>query len=304
MTSDRAERTFSADFKRFFLRGLVILLPSVLTLWIVVKAYQFVDNAIAEPINGWVRVGLIELSSSWKPLRDFFSPDQESMDNEISARQAMGARNIKPEQIRADLRAANVRSWWARQWYLDFIGLILAVVAVYVAGRLLGGFVGRQAYRKLEHIITRVPVVKQVYPYVKQFVDFLFSDDKPVKFSRVVIVEYPRKGIWSLGFITGSAMKSMAHEAGDSVTVFVPCSPTPFTGYAVVVPRSEAIEVQLTVEEAIRFLVTGGVLVPDHERVDLPGPAESAPGGPARQLPAAAALGRHPRPPRESGAGH
>ncbi len=302
MTTDRAERTFSSDFRRFFLRGLVILLPSVLTLWIVVKAYQFVDNTIAEPINGWVRVGVIQLSNAWSPLRNAFDPDPEEMQNEIQARQAMGARNIQPEVLRAELRAAKIRREWAEHWYLDFIGLIVAVVAVYVAGRLLGGFVGRQVYRKLERLITRVPVFKQVYPYVKQFVDLLFSDERPVKFSRVVIVEYPRKGTWSLGFVTGSAMKSIAREAGDSVTVFVPSSPTPFTGWAITVARKEAIEVPLSVEEAIRFLVTGGVLVPEHQRGEIPAPpgaADPASGSPPRHLPAAAAS----RVPRDSGGG-
>jgi uncharacterized membrane protein len=301
MTTDRAERTFSSDFKRFFLRGLVILLPSVLTLWIVVKAYQFVDNTIAEPINGWVRVGVIQLSNAWSPVRNAFDPDAEELQSEILARQAMGARNIQPEVLRAELRAATIRREWAEHWYLDFIGLIIAVVAVYVAGRLLGGFVGRQVYRKLERLITRVPVFKQVYPYVKQFVDFLFSDDRPVKFSRVVIVEYPRKGIWSLGFVTGSAMKSVASEVGDSVTIFIPSSPTPFTGWAITVARKEAIEVPITVEEAIRFLVTGGVLIPEHQRMasGQPGAADPASGTPHRHLPAAAAS----RVPRDSGGG-
>jgi uncharacterized membrane protein len=297
MTTDRAERTFSSDFKRFFLRGLVILLPSVLTLWIVVKAYQFVDNAIAEPINGWVRVGVIHLGNAWTPLRNALDPTPEEMQNEIQARQAMGARNIQPEILRAELRAATVRREWAEHWYLDFIGLIVAIVAVYVAGRLLGGFVGRQVYRRVERLITRVPVFKQVYPYVKQFVDLLFSDDRQAKFSRVVIVEYPRKGVWSLAFVTGGAMKSIARESGDAVTVFLPSSPTPFTGYAVTVPRKDAIEVPITVEEAIRFLVTGGVLVPEHQRGEVPG--TPGPAEPHRHLPAAAAA----RVPRESGGG-
>ncbi|NIM60900.1 MAG: hypothetical protein GTO30_04380, partial [Acidobacteria bacterium] len=74
--------TFSGDFKRFFVRGLVVLLPSVLTLWIVVKAYQFVDNTIAEPINAWVRGALIQTSAAWPPLRDYFNPDDETIERE------------------------------------------------------------------------------------------------------------------------------------------------------------------------------------------------------------------------------
>ena len=275
MTTNPAARTFSSDFKRFFLRGLVVLLPSVLTLWIVVKAYQFVDNTIAEPINGWVRVGMIQVATAWEPLRLEFDPSEKAIQVETDSRKAAGVAPLSRARIRADLRAANIRQWWADHWYLDLIGLIVAIVAVYVAGRLLGGFFGRHIYRRLERFITALPVFKQVYPYVKQVVDFLFSDERALKFNRVVVLEYPRKGIWSVGFLTGNTMKSIARTSGDAVTVFIPSSPTPFTGYTITVPRSEVIELPITVEEAIRFAVTGGVLIPRHQVHD----EAPAPGG-------------------------
>jgi uncharacterized membrane protein len=236
--TDPSARTFSSDFKRFFLRGLVILLPSVLTLWIVVKAYQFVDSAIAEPINRGMRAGLTKLIPYWGP-------------------------------------ADGIVQWWNNHRYMDLIGLIVAVVIVYVTGYLLGGFLGRSFYRKIERIITTLPVFKQVYPYVKQIVDFLFSDDKAMKFNRVVMIEYPRRGIWSIGFQTGNAIAGSEGPAGDAVTVFIPSSPTPFTGYAITVPRDEVIELPITVEEAIRYVVSGGVLAPQRiaaiqeERIEL-----------------------------------
>ncbi len=278
MTTNPPARTFSADFKRFFIRGLVVLLPSVLTLWIVVKAYLFVNNTIAEPINGWVRVTMVQVSATWPPLRDYFDPDQETINNELAARQAAGIRTSRPDKVRSELRAANIRQWWQARWYLDFIGLIVAIVAVYVAGRLLGGFVGRQIYKRLEQVVTALPVFKQVYPYVKQVVDFLFSDEKPMQFNRVVVVEYPRKGIWSVGFLTGPTMKSIASSSGDSVTIFIPSSPTPFTGYTITVPREEVIELPISVEEAIRFAVSGGVLIPAHQVIEpvLKPPGEEA----------------------------
>jgi uncharacterized membrane protein len=241
MTNTSAARTFSADFKRFFIRGLVVLLPSVLTLWIVVKAYQIIYNNIAEPINGWIKLGLVQLGRNWTPARLKFGPDVASV----------------PE---------GVATWWAsHSWYLDTIGVIVAIVAVYVAGRLLGGLVGRTIYRRLEQLVVALPVFKQIYPYVKQVVDFLFGDERPMRFNRVVAVEYPRKGIWAVGFLTGGTMKSIAKKSGDSVTVFVPSSPTPFTGYTVTVPRDEVFDLPISVEEAIRFAVTAGVLIPDHQ---------------------------------------
>lgn len=309
--TDHSARTFSSDFKRFFLRGLVILLPSVLTLWIVVKAYQFVDTAIAEPINRSVRVMLHQASPHWAPLRSEFDPS-ESQINAALADRAVQRRlvdrerarreltlqirrdsndpslmpseeelnayiatlpatsSINTQAIRSELRQRAINQWWNARWYMNFIGLIIAVIAVYIAGRLLGGFFGRRIYRKIESVITSVPVFKQVYPHVKQIVDFLFNDEQPIKFNRVVVVQYPRKGIWSIGFLTGPSMKSIVDHAGEALTVFVPSSPTPFTGYTITVPKDDVMELSLSVDEAVRFLVSGGVLIPDHQHTDKP----------------------------------
>jgi uncharacterized membrane protein len=80
-------------------------------------------------------------------------------------------------------------------------------------------------------------------------------------------VEYPRKGIWSVGFLTGDPLQSIQQKIPDSVTIFIPSSPTPFTGYTITVPRKDTIDLPMTVEEAIRFAVSGGVLVPDHQAI-------------------------------------
>jgi uncharacterized membrane protein len=265
-----SDRTFSADFKRFFVRGLVVLLPSVLTLWIVVKAYQFVDNTIAEPVNRGVRIAMINTARFWTPLQHAFDPTTEVIDLEVNAVVEAGGTVPNREVVRARLRNEAIHTWWRQRWYMDLIGLVVAIIAVYVCGRLLGGFVGRRLYRRLEGVITTVPVFKQVYPYVKQIVDFLFSDEKPIKFNRVVVVEYPRKGIWSVGFLTGNTLRSISDRSGSAVTVFIPSSPTPFTGYTITVPREDVVEIPISVEEAIRFSVSGGVLVPAHQTTDGP----------------------------------
>ncbi|MEM7230204.1 MAG: DUF502 domain-containing protein [Planctomycetota bacterium] len=270
-----SERTFTGDFKRGFLRGLVVLLPSVLTLWIVVKGYQFVNTAIAEPINQSVRIGIIEGGRVWTPIRTRFDPTTEAIDLEITNLMAQGEEIPPREQIRARLRAEKVRAWWDDHWWTNFIGFVVAILGVYIAGRLVGGFIGRRVYRRLEELITALPVFKHVYPHIKQIVDFLFGGDKQIQFSRVVVCEYPRKGIWSVGFLTGDTLRSVQDHAGESVTIFIPSSPTPFTGYTITVPRSEVIELPLTVEEAIRFAVSGGVLIPDHQKVRRAGDGAS-----------------------------
>ena len=271
-------RTFRGDFKRFFGRGLGVLLPSVLTLWILVKAYQFVDLTIAQPINAAVRTAIVEVAEHWEPAGNLFAPSPEEIVTESARRIDADPEDRTPERIRDDLLAEEVDDWWTR-WAigLDWIGILVAVLAVYFAGRLLGGFLGRRVQRRIEDVITSVPIFKQVYPYVKQVVDFLFSDDKPIKFTRVVVVEYPREGIWSVGLVTGSTMRSIETSSGDAVTIFIPSSPTPFTGYTITVPRSEIRELPISIDEALRFTISGGVLVPPHEAIPEPDLKSAAP---------------------------
>lgn len=278
-------RTFGGDFKRFFTRGLGVLLPSVLTLWILVKAYQFVDSTIAQPINAGVRAGIVQVAENWEPVGELFAPEDDDVGKEISRRRSESDEEPSLEQVRRDLIARSVSDWWT-SWalVLDWIGILVAVLGVYFAGRLLGGFLGRRAQRRIENVITSVPIFKQVYPYVKQVVDFLFSDDKPIQFNRVVVVEYPRKGVWSVGLVTGSTMKSIEESSGDAITIFIPSSPTPFTGYTITVPRSEVRELPISIDEALRFTISGGVLVPPHETLPDRDAASANPSGPQDRI--------------------
>jgi uncharacterized membrane protein len=115
-------------------------------------------------------------------------------------------------------------------------------------------------------------VVRAIYPNVKQVTDFLLSD-RPVEYSGVVAVQYPRKGIWSLALSTGSPVERVQRAVQEElVTVFVPSSPTPVTGYVVQVPRSGVIELNMTIDEALRFTISGGVIKPG---AMLPGMAET-----------------------------
>ena len=113
---DPSDRTFTADFRRFFLRGLVVVLPSVLTLWIVVKAYQFVDNTIAEPINRGVRLTIASTARVWSPLRSAFDPSPEEVEAETRLVVASGRTSPPPETVLFRLRRDNIREWWRRNW--------------------------------------------------------------------------------------------------------------------------------------------------------------------------------------------
>jgi uncharacterized membrane protein len=144
------------------------------------------------------------------------------------------------------------------------LGVVLAVLAVYVIGVFVGNLLGRTMWRLAEHGVMKVPVLRGVYPAVKQITDFVLSE-KTDQFqaSKVVAVEPHAKGIWSIGLVTGGGLRRISDATGqEMVTVFVPSSPTAFSGYVLVVPRSSVIELPMKVEEAMRLLVSGGVISP------------------------------------------
>lgn len=259
-------RTFANDFRQFFIRGLVVLLPSVLTIWIVVQAYRFVDKNVAQPINAGVRLAVIEAVPYFVPLEDqpeWFQVSDQAVANEISIRQQQGLPPVQTEIIRTEIRKRALKAWWDKHPSLNFIGLGVAVVLFYLSGRILGSYLGRRITDRIERLIARVPIFKQVYPYVKQVVDFVLGE-RQIEFKSVVAVPYPRVGIWAVGFVTGRPLGAVTRHTGEEmVTVFIPSSPTPFTGYTIIVRRADVIELDLGVEQALRYVVSGGVLNPE-----------------------------------------
>jgi len=231
---------FGKDFRRFFLRGLAAVLPTLLTIMIIVWVFVFVQNNIGEYINRiviWLvcQYHLLVQGEglAWTVPGDFWNPVAEA---------------------------------WVT-YELGWIGFVLAIVMIYVFGRFVASFLGRSIWRTIERGILSFPVVKQIYPYVKQVTDFLFSERK-VEFSRVVAVEYPRKGCWSLGLVTSPGMRAIQDRTGQQLlTVFIPSSPTPVTGYTITVRRDEVIDLPLNIDDALRFTVSGGVIMPTTQRL-------------------------------------
>ena len=144
-------------------------------------------------------------------------------------------------------------------WWFPFV---IAVVGVYLFGRFIASWIGRVLWRFIESLLTRTPLVNQVYPSVKQVTDFVLAE-KSIDFSRVVAVEYPRKGIWSLGMVTGPGLRTISETVKeDRVTVFIPTSPTPVTGYTINVRRDDIIDLPITIDEAFKFTLSAGVVTP------------------------------------------
>jgi uncharacterized membrane protein len=149
-----------------------------------------------------------------------------------------------------------------------FFGFILAM---YLLGRFLALGVGRFFVQLLEGVIRRLPLVRTVYSSVKQVTEFMFSESE-LQFKRVVAVEFPRKGLWSVGLVTNESFRAISEAAGEPVVaVMVPYSPWSLSGYTVVVPKRETIDLNMTLDQAIQFIVSCGVVVPSHQ---LPRPAK------------------------------
>lgn len=156
------------------------------------------------------------------------------------------------------------------------LGFAVAIVITLVFGFLVATFLGKKLFQLFEWMLKKIPVVGKIYPYAKQFIDFFFSEKRKIDFKHAVAVPFPTPGIYSIGFVTGDGMKTLNDVTGKHLlAVFVPTSPTPFTGYVCYVPREEVIPLPITAEEAMRILITAGVLHPAHQAVSsasLPGP--------------------------------
>lgn len=265
----KAERSFVGDFKRFFGRGLGILLPSIVTLWLLWQAFVFVFNTVAEPINRGLRVTVIRATpmlyhENDRPAWYTVTPDQVA--NRSLARRRDGLTELSDDAIERSIRLGQFRDEWNKRWYFDGLGFVVAIVLIYLAGLLLGNYLGRQMYGRVEKLIAKIPGFKQVYPHVKQVVDLIFGENSTMKaFRETVLVQYPREGAWSIGFVTGGAFASVREATGgETATVFIPTSPTPMTGFVINVPRSEVITLDITIDQALRFIITAGVLTPEH----------------------------------------
>ncbi len=268
MTADESPSRRSSSFRKFFVRGLAILLPTVLTLWILVMVYNFVNDRIASQINLGVQEAVLRMTP-WPAVSDQEIQEYRGTSEGAAAWVASGRDRLAFERA---VRRHELRQWWQQWLVLDLIGLIIAIVLIYIVGLLAGSYLGNRLYARGEQMLTRVPIIKQIYPSVKQVVNFVVGDaDTKVKFNRVVAVEYPRRGMWSLGLVTGETMRNIQNAVKQPCnTVFIPSSPTPFTGYVITVPTEDTLELNISIDEALRFTVSGGVVVPDSQLLEQP----------------------------------
>ncbi len=142
------------------------------------------------------------------------------------------------------------------------LGVILAVGVLLVTGLLVANFFGRRLMGSFESLLDRIPLVRSVYSSVKHFAEVVFSDSN-TSFKKVLLIEYPRAGLYSLAFQTSENPEEVQRRTGDEiVTVFLPTTPNPTSGFMLFVPRKDVTELDMTVEEALKMVISLGVVLP------------------------------------------
>jgi len=144
---------------------------------------------------------------------------------------------------------------------LPGLGAVLDFVILLVTGLLVTNLIGRQLVEYWEDLLQRIPLVRSIYSSVKGLAESVFSQDKA--FRKVVLIPYPRAGLWSVGFLTAENLGEISAKTGVvAVCVFIPATPNPTSGFIVIVPREEVIELAMSVDAAMKMIVTLGIVMP------------------------------------------
>jgi uncharacterized membrane protein len=204
--------------KRYFITGLLIWVPAVITLWVLDLLVSAMDQSLL----------------------------------------------LLPDQFHTE-------SWLGV--HIPGLGALLTVLVVFVTGVFTANIIGQRLVRISERVLGQIPVVNSIYHGVKQVSDTLFSPGGQA-FRKALLVQWPIEGTWTIGFLTGQPGGDVVnHLKGDYLSVYVPTTPNPTGGYFVMVPRASVVELDMTVDEALKYVISMGVAVPAPSRRSNRAPA-------------------------------
>lgn len=196
---------------QYFFRGLITLLPLLVTIWLLYFMFSFLDSILGNVITLFV------------------------------GRPVPG------------------------------IGFIVTIALIFLVGYFATYIFGAKLFQLGEELLCRVPIVKNIYSAAKQINEVLFIHKGTDEFRRACLVEYPRKGIWSIGFVTSDAAGEIEAKLNEKmINVFIANTPTPATGFLIIVPAREVILLEMKIDDAFKYVVSGGVLKPSAQTNDLP----------------------------------
>lgn len=211
-----------------FLAGLVIILPIGLTIWLIWTVVGWIDS--------WV----------WPFVPDVYQPE------------ALINHYLRPEG--ADPIKINVRG----------IGVVIFLIFTVIVGWIGRGLFGRSMLRIGEGVVDRMPVVRSIYNGVKQIAETVFSQ-RDTSFDKACLIEYPRRGIWAIAFVStdakGEVRGKLSEDGAEIVTVFLPTTPNPTSGFLLFLPRSDIKELDMSVEDAAKLVISAGLVYPN-DKID------------------------------------
>ena len=162
-------------------------------------------------------------------------------------------------------------------FHIPGLGIVLSVAVLLITGVFAANFLGRKAIDLWESVLQRIPLVRSVYSAAKSFSEVVFTDNTE-SFKEVLLIEYPRKGLYSLCFQTSTNLGEVQSRTGEEVIcVFVPTTPNPTSGVMIMVPRKDVIVLDMEIEEAVKMVVSLGVVVPQWPRGGGPAPDKTEP---------------------------
>ena len=281
-------------FRRAFVRGLGVILPPLLTIVIFVWIGSTVNTYVMQPVKNITRQALVwaiddnvttfpgvppNIYLATKDGEEYHrlpaQPDGRT--NPLWVPEEIYSLVTEPESLAGKPIPTTRKS--VLQRYVDLryltpqvvipVFTCIFILTMYLLGKFLAARIGRMAVAGLDKVIEQLPLIRNVYGSVKQITDFIFSGTD-VEYTRVVAIEYPRKGIWSLGLVTGESMLDIASVANEPVlSVLIPTSPAPFTGYTVTIKKSEAVDLDISIDQAVQFVVSCGVVIAPQQLQNL-----------------------------------
>jgi uncharacterized membrane protein len=194
--------------KRYFITGLLVLVPLLITIWVLATLIGIMDQS------------LLLLPAAWRPEAQL-------------------------------------------GYQVPGLGAVLTLLVIFVTGLIATNFLGQQLINMWERLLGKVPVVKGIYNSVKQVSDTLFSGSGQA-FRKALLIQFPHQGSWTIAFLTGQPGGDVAnHLHGDYVSVYVPTTPNPTGGYFLMMPKREVIELDMSVDEALKYIISMGVVTPN-----------------------------------------
>jgi uncharacterized membrane protein len=277
-------RTKPRTFRGVLLRGLSLLLPPILTVVILVWVVNTVETYVLEPVELSAREVLVWSMADVRDAPPGTGPAENTVtvDGRPYARLASGEfvpasvvdwlRDNRPDESLPATGEGVYRQYVDERFLQPQIVvpvfLCVFILLLYVLGKFLTAGISRW----FDWGILRLPIVRKVYAAVKQVTDFVFgenlSETLPAHYRQVVAIEYPRPGLWSVGLVMGEAVTDVniaAHE--PCVTVMLPTSPALFTVKPVMLPQSKTHNINLTIDQALQFIISCGVVLPPHQLI-------------------------------------